>query len=313
MRLDRIGVIGASQVAACLGLSHWQTPEQERQNILTGRWDTPPRKTTDPKYLGQKLEPACLGLLQDWLIEHGFGSEGQIEVVPWDLSVPEMERTNGRRPSLVHPDIPWLRATPDAPVRMGQMQALAQSKVPTRGQLGDTPERWGDADESRPMEDLDRWGIPRIYAVQMTVELGVARACDWPVEWNFAPVLGLPGRFFDVWPLEFSQAAFDGLLERLVPWYERHIRDGEPCPPATVQEAVSRHPRKPVARVDAETEQLLRRRVTTQDELKRLEAALERMDMQILAAVQGGAVIYGSSGRIGTMTGRRFRPDNKWR
>lgn len=315
IRPDRIGVIGASQVAAALGLNPHCTPEEVRQDILSGRWDGPSGDPDDPCYLGLVFEPQVLHLLERWLIKHGFGHEGQVEVIPWDLTPEGVCRADRKRPSLVHPDFTWLRATPDAVCRLRSMTALAQSKVPFRGKVGDGPEEWGDADESLSLLDFSRWGCPRYYAIQTMVELGVARDCGWPVEWNFIPALGLPRRTFDVWPVEFSEEAWNDILERLVPWYYRHIEGDEPCPPVTWGDAIRRWPRagNKIVSVDAATEQLFRERADLATELKQAKGQLERLDVQLLERIGEATVIFGPNGKIGRWTRAGFRPDEQWR
>lgn len=89
------GGLGASQVAAALGLSPWKAPIvlwQEMCGLI------PPSQAGEPAEWGTKLEPL---IRAEFVERHGV-----------DVEVP--------RESMFHPEVPWARCTPDGYILKAQ-------------------------------------------------------------------------------------------------------------------------------------------------------------------------------------------------
>lgn len=280
IRPDRVGKIGASQVAAILDLNPFESQRSIQEDIRTGRWETTPREPGLPARLGHIFEPGMLVALEDYLIhEDGLGTP-DAKVYPWEPAClacgrPGVEEEVGKlcgKPSkkrrgtlctgivsdtIIASGDEWAVATPDGKVDFGARHALAECKAPFRGRIGAGLFQWGDPTEIRsPMsvshlsvreiiiERLRQWPIPIYYAAQTQWQMGVARTNGLAYDFNFLCAMGLPYRPVSVYTIEFDAYLFDMMLDMVRAWHARFILGDEPAPIRTKDEALAMFPRE---------------------------------------------------------------------
>ena len=221
---DGAPMIGASDVPAIFGLG-FVSPARfaaQKRGILPR--DPEPSTPDDPRAVGNRLEAAALA---EYVEHHGTpGETGHLHtrITRW-----------------THPTVPWLAVSPDALATDGSLDdestdvlGLVQAKIPrSPGALldyaPDRPEGYGIA---ATLADQRGPAVPRDYALQCLVELGVVRACGAPAAWIDLWCWPSPHwhrRVRLVWD-DGADAAFDALVSAVGEWRQRHIIDGEPVP-----------------------------------------------------------------------------------
>jgi putative phage-type endonuclease len=177
---ERAKGAGASDVAAALGFSRWQTP-WEVWVAKTGRLLRPDAPSPAAQ-LGTDLEPWLLGRAPALL-------EQQVDRTPHQL--------------YAHPEVPWQRCSPDA---FAQDGGLVEAK--TAGLIAwERPEDWHDGGIPLGYELQGRWQMmvmdrPRVHMVALVAGLGVvvrrierdlvveAELCRQMTEWWNKHVVG---------------------------------------------------------------------------------------------------------------------------
>jgi hypothetical protein len=220
---DGAPMIGASDVPAIFGLGFVSPARFAAQKRGLIARDLEPSSPDDPRAVGNRLEAAALA---EYVEHHGTpGETGHLHtrITRW-----------------THPDVPWLAVSPDALVTpddlpSGDVLGLVQCKIPrSPGALldyaPDRPEGYGIA---ATLADPQGPAVPRAYALQCLVELGVVRACGeseaaWIDLWCW-PSPHWHRRVRLVWD-DGADAAFAALVSAVGEWRQRHIIDGEPVP-----------------------------------------------------------------------------------
>lgn len=220
---DGAPMIGASDIPAIFGLgfvSPGRFAAQKRGLIAR---DPEPSTPSDPRAVGNRLEETALA---EYVEHHGTpGEPGRLHtsITRW-----------------THPTIPWLAVSPDALALNGavldeaDVLGLVQCKIPRSvGALSeyapDVPQGYGLA---ATLADPRGPAVPRAYALQCLVELGVVRACGEPATWIDLwcwPSPHAHRRVRLVWD-DGAQAAFAALIAAVGEWRQRYIIDGEPVP-----------------------------------------------------------------------------------
>lgn len=213
-------MIGASDIPAIFGLgfvSPGRFAAQKRGLIAR---DPEPSSPSDPRAVGNRLEAAALA---EYVEHHPTTLDLHTGITRW-----------------THPDVPWLAVSPDALALNGavldeaDVLGLVQCKIPRSvGALSeyapDRPEGYGLA---ATLADPQGPAVPRAYALQCLVELGVVRACGEPATWIDLwcwPSPHAHRRVRLTWD-DGADAAFSALIEAVGQWRQRHIVNGEPVP-----------------------------------------------------------------------------------
>ena len=220
---DGAPMIGASDIPAIFGLGFIAPARFAAQKRGLIARDPEPSSPDDPRAVGNRLEAAALA---EYVEHHGTpGETGHLHtrITRW-----------------THPDVPWLAVSPDALVMpddlpSGDVLGLVQAKIPrSTGALldyaPDVPQGYGIA---ATLADPQGPAVPRAYALQCLVELGVVRACGeseaaWIDLWCW-PSPHWHRRVRLAWD-DGADAAFAALVEAVGAWRQRHIIDGEPVP-----------------------------------------------------------------------------------
>lgn len=219
---DGAPMIGASDIPAIFGLGFVSPARFAAQKRGIIARDPEPSTPSDPRAVGNRLEATALAEY----VEHH--------------SIPgEPGRLHTRITRWTHPGVPWLAVSPDALVMpddlpSGDVLGLVQCKIPRMVSAlaeyaPDRPEGYGLA---ATLADPRGPAIPRAYALQCLVELGVVRACGEPATWIDLwcwPSPHAHQRVRLVWDAG-ADAAFAALIEAVGQWRQRHIIDGEPVP-----------------------------------------------------------------------------------
>lgn len=221
---DGAPMIGASDIPAIFGLG-FVSPARfaaQKRSLITR--DPEPSSPDDPRAVGNRLEAAALA---EYVEHHGTpGETGHLHtrITRW-----------------THPTVPWLAVSPDALATDGSLDdestdvlGLVQAKIPrsTSALLDYAPDRPEGYGLAATLADPQGPAVPRAYALQCLVELGVVRACGAPAAWIDLWCWPSPHwhrRVRLVWD-DGAQAAFDALIATVGEWRQRHIIDGEPVP-----------------------------------------------------------------------------------
>ena len=281
--------IGASEVAAVLGLSPWVQP-----------WEIWARRCAPqvaPEHRGAELddgtrwEPRALAVYRAEHVPH------------WHtLDV-------GGTASHLHPGIPWLHATPDAMVySTADRLGVGVVEVKT-DRTPDAGEAWppdgteiGDVDTSTPVAD---WPVPVAYWLQAQTQIACTGA-GWVDLYVWLPhYAAMPeARRIRVLP----HPSFGGVLEEVAAWRERHLVGGEP-PPVTPDDDAGRlalvrwrYPAPAVEREANEVEaEAIGRLVQLRERAREIEAATKRAAVE-LREMMADARVLRAPGAVATIS-----------
>lgn len=218
---DGSPMIGASDVPAIFGLGFVSPARFAAQKRGLIARDPEPSSPDDPRAVGNRLEAAALA---EYVEHHPTTLDLHTGITRW-----------------THPDVPWLAVSPDALALNGSIDdestdvlGLVQAKIPrsTSALLDyapDAPQGYGLA---ATLADPQGPAVPRAYALQCLVELGVVRACGAPAAWIDLWCWPSPHwhrRVRLVWD-DGADAAFAALVSAVGEWRQWHIIDGEPVP-----------------------------------------------------------------------------------
>jgi hypothetical protein len=219
---DGYPMIGASDIPAIFGLGFVSPARFAAQKRGAIPRDPEPSTPDDPRAVGNRLEAAALA---EYEMHHPLDAGAlYTDITRW-----------------THPTIPWLAVSPDALAISGSIDdestdvlGLVQAKIPrSPGALldyaPDAPQGYGLA---ATLADPQGPAVPRDYALQCLVELGVVRACGAPAAWIDLWCWPSPHwhrRVRLVWD-DGADAAFAALVSAVGEWRQRHIIDGEPVP-----------------------------------------------------------------------------------
>lgn len=188
-RAARRAGIGASEVAAVLGVSKWDGPLVVYGKKVHG-YESP---VSDAMEIGTELEP--------WVVRKFASRHPELAVVP--------------KPGLFRGEKPWHLATPDAiatPVDESEASDLVEAKTACRYAEEDPDEGWGD-----PGTDE----IPFEYLTQVTWACRIRGLVRWHV-----PVLFLDNRSYAEFSGDYSPELGDQLATRIDAWWLAHIVAG---------------------------------------------------------------------------------------
>ncbi len=218
---DGAPMIGASDVPAIFGLG-FIAPARfaaQKRGILPR--DPEPASPGDPRAVGNRLEAAALA---EYVEHHPTTLDLYTGITRW-----------------THPTVAWLAVSPDALALNGSIDdestdvlGLVQAKIPrsTSALLDYAPDRPEGYGIAATLADPKGPAVPRAYALQCLVELGVVRACGAPAAWIDLWCWPSPHwhrRVRLVWD-DGADAAFTALVSAVGEWRQRHIIDGEPVP-----------------------------------------------------------------------------------
>ncbi len=220
---DGAPMIGASDIPAIFGLGFVSPARFAAQKRGAIPRDPEPSTPGDPRAVGNRLEAAALA---EYVEHHPLGAmeQMQTDITRW-----------------THPAVAWLAVSPDALVYRlpdggmdGEVIGLVQCKIPRSvGALSEyAPDRPEGYSLAATLADPQGPAVPRAYALQCLVELGVVRACGEPADWIDLwcwPSPHAHRRVRLVWD-DGAQAAFEALIATVGEWRQRHIIDGEPVP-----------------------------------------------------------------------------------
>lgn len=292
-RLTTPGIFGCSVAGAALGYSEWETAQdladRMRADIEAGAvaFDD---DVGAAAHMGNELERGVLNITERHLGVQLFGNDV----------------------SLIHPAHPWLVATPDAwGLREDGAVVLVQAK--TANMLGHANLR----DLRRKWPDPDDGGEPPIgYFVQVMLEAAIVS--DWidaggepgvieddPDVLYLAALVG--GIGFRLYEIERNRKLERAILDRVVTWYQRHVIDGEPCPPQSAAERLRMAPAK--ADDDLiESNDDLEKKARKFQKVTRLKKRLEAMEAELKAdfaeAIAGHAGVKTEAGKISWSGGK---------
>ena len=218
---DGAPMIGASDIPSIFGLGFVSPARFAAQKRGLIARDHEPSSPDDPRAVGNRLEAAALA------------ENGEHHPTTLDLHTGITRWT--------HPTVPWLAVSPDALATDGSLDdestdvlGLVQAKIPrsTSALLDYAPDRPEGYGLAATLADPQGPAVPRAYALQCLVELGVVRACGAPAAWIDLWCWPSPHwhrRVRLVWD-DGADAAFAALIEAVGAWRQRHIIDGEPVP-----------------------------------------------------------------------------------
>jgi len=298
--------IGASEVAAVLGLSPWVQP-----------WEIWARRCAPqvaPEHRGAELddgtrwEPRALAVYAQ---EHLQPMPGR-ELLALTRPTPYGEA------SYVHPSIPWLHATPDALVCATRVEMWGPFADPSqiRGvvevktdRTPDAPEAWppdgaeiGDVDTSTPVAD---WPVPVAYWLQAQTQIACTGAGWVDLYVWFPHYAAMPeARRIRIFP----HPRFGGVLEEVAAWRERHLIGGEP-PPVTPDDDAGRlalvrwrYPAPAVEREASEVEaEAIGRLVQLRERARETDAAMKRAAVE-LREMMADARVLRAAGAVATIS-----------
>ena len=217
---DGAPMIGASDVPSIFGLGFVSPGRFAAQKRGALPRDPEPSSPGDPRAVGNRLEAAALA---EYVEHHPTTLDLHTGITRW-----------------THPTIPWLAVSPDALALNSDVfdeadvLGLVQAKIPRSASAlldyaPDVPQGYGLA---ATLADPQGPAVPRAYALQCLVELGVVRACGEPAAWIDLWCWPSPHwhrRVRLVWD-DGADAAFAALVSAVGEWRQRHIIDGEPVP-----------------------------------------------------------------------------------
>jgi hypothetical protein len=226
---DGAPMIGASDIPAIFGLGFVSPARFAAQKRGLIARDPEPSTPDDPRAVGNRLEAAALA---EYEVHHPLDAGAlYTDITRW-----------------THPTIPWLAVSPDALAISGSIDdestdvlGLVQAKIPRSASALldyalDVPQGYGLA---ATLADPQGPAVPRDYALQCLVELGVVRACGAPAAWIDLWCWPSPHwhrRVRLVWD-DGADAAFAALVSAVGEWRRRHIIDGEPVPVSSPDDA----------------------------------------------------------------------------
>ena len=244
---DQTGRIGASRVAAVLGLDPWKTP-LEAWLTITGAEPAEASAQNEAQELGHELEP----ILARW-VGRRLGAE-----------------LESAQSEFADPELPWLVVHPDYQVR-GRPAELAELKttgIATRG-LAD---QWGEDGT----ED-----VPASVEIQVTAQLGVSMRKFAHV----GAMIGGRGRaLFGIELNEERAARWTIWRARLAAWWYLHVVLGVPPAPTTPSEAQIVYQRaRPESFLTVDDDLLadLSRFATVKRDMGSLKAELDALQLRI--------------------------------
>jgi putative phage-type endonuclease len=250
----RTARLGASEVAAVLGLSPYRTP--------FGVWASKtqaaePEPETASQRRGRILEPALL----DWLREE----VGALEV--------SRETQDAHSPWVVSPDWPHLGCHPDGVLRWADgREAGAEIKTARHGH------EWGETADA----------IPPAYAVQVQVCLALVRVLP---EWRLGAYLPVRDELRAYTVLPWAPDLVRELLQRAEDWWRQHVQADCPPPIDGSEDArrwlLSRYPGARTALREASPEEvdLVRALARARDAARAAEAELGRLESRVKQAI----------------------------
>ena len=299
--------IGASEVAAVLGLSPWVQPWE-----IWARRHAPhlaPEHRGAELEDGQRWEPRALVL---YGLEHLQPHQAR-ELLALTRAAPL-----GGEASYVHPSVPWLHATPDALVcatrvdaggyvaDLHQIRGLVEVKT---DRTPDAGEAWppdgteiGDVDTSTPVAD---WPVPVAYWLQAQTQIACTGAGWVDLYVWFPHFAAMPeARRIRVLP----HPSFSGVLEEVAAWRERHLIGGEP-PPVTPDDDAGRlalvrwrYPAPAVERDASEVEvEAIGRLLQLRERARETEVATKRAAVE-LREMMADARVLRAPGAVATIS-----------
>lgn len=258
-------VIGASEVPAITGLSHYQTP-LEIYMVKRGLKDPDP--TNAAMEWGKRLESPILDK---------YGDTMSCRVEP-------------ARRMVLCDDAPYIGATPDAyawdsPVSGEGVPWLVECKTSSRWRYSDTP---SDGDTFGPGEDE----IPREYLLQCQAQMMVTGL--WRVD---VPVL-FDGRDFKIYTVHRNEAIIAQLKVQLTEFYRRLCEKDPPEPDMTHPTTLNLlkdmyQPEEGVQIMLAgDMAQHAERYKEIQDEIKRLSAEKDQLQATFIAVMRDAQIAH---------------------
>lgn len=202
--------LGASEVAAVLGLSKWQTP----LSVYRSKMGVPNEIPEDLAYFGHALEPVIAKWITDKHPEVGPVGDG--------VSVRSVEH-------------PWLTATPDRTMSLGD-----DGWIPEGGPWVPIELKTSSA-FSKSAWDA---GVPDYYKIQSIVQQGILGA---PYGW-VAVLHG--GNAPELYRVPFDAAVWEQIVRLTGEWWEAHVVAQVPPAPTTTAEAVELWPGDPDVTVE---------------------------------------------------------------
>lgn len=217
---DGAPMIGASDIPCIFGLGFISPGRFAAQKRGLIPRDPEPTTPADPRAVGNRLEAAALS---EYAVHHPTTLDLYTGITRW-----------------THPTIPWLAVSPDAlalnsdNIDEADVLGLVQAKIPrtTAALLDYAPDRPEGYGLAATLADPRGPAVPRDYALQCLVELGVVRACGEPAAWIDLWCWPSPHqhrRVRLVWD-DGADAAFSVLIATVGEWRQRHIVNGEPVP-----------------------------------------------------------------------------------
>ena len=297
--------IGASEVAAVLGLSPWVQPweiwAQRHAPHLA-----PVHRGAELED-GQRWEPRALAVYE---LEH-------LPLVPFGERLAIARPNPDGDASYTHPAHPWLHCTPDALVCAVRHEAWGSTadhaqvrglvEVKTDRTLG-AREAWppdgteiGDVD---PTTDAAVWPVPVAYWLQAQTQIACTGAgwCDLYV-WLPSHAAMPESRRIRVWP----HVGFAGVLEQVAAWRERHLIGGEPPPVLDSDDAGRlalvrwRYPAPAVERdATADEAEAIGRLLELRERSREIEATAQRVAVELRERMADARVLraFGATATI---------------
>lgn len=201
---QRLHSLGASEVAAVLGLSPWQTP----LSVWRTKQGVPNEINENLAFFGHQLEEPITNWIR-WKhpevgdIDDGFGARSV--------------------------EYPWLTATPDRSV--GSLEKV--DRKPTGEAVWTTQRNFRVIElKTSSAWGRDKWaeGVPDYYRVQVIVQMGVTDARRA----HLAVLHG--GNDPEIYTVEWDQGVWDQIVEITREWWDTHIRKGVQPEPSTMVE-----------------------------------------------------------------------------
>lgn len=213
----RVG-IGASQAAAALGFSKFQTPYDVWEDKTGRRLDL---RQTQPMEWGTALESV---IARRFGVRHGHFPPRDDRYAPIGKVLP----TPGVLQSI---EYPWLLASPDRVLDLfdspGRLEPL---EIKTQNAFGRAD--WQITDEQPN-------GVPLFYEAQNQAQQLVMHGLDDAQRGWVVPLIGgndMPDPFLIPFARDFAE---DYLIAKLREWFEKHITNDEP-PALTLMDDVNR-------------------------------------------------------------------------
>ncbi len=215
--------IGASNIAAVLGVDPWKTPQQ----LYDERVNDAPFEGNEHTRRGNHLEPGLCA----WYLDVA-AAEDTADTWSSLLEIPRDEKGQMR---LRHPDFDWVHATPDLVVRAvpicgsidGPKFLVVDTKCPTSSSKkvagGGWAKTWDEGEQVAPLH----------YRAQSLWQIHVARAAGIPVaggELAAGPFFGKLHRVFVAPDTEWFELALARAAE-----FHDCLKHRKPLPPHFTQ------------------------------------------------------------------------------